>query len=129
MLDRLFGGDNYAARVHTLDAASLRQQAIANNLANAETPNYKRQEVKFEEQLSKALDNSTRATGTGKTGFGNIKPSVVKIGETTTRMDGNNVNMELESAHLAETAMKFDVIAQSLSGYYSSLKNVIAGGR
>ncbi len=127
MLDKLFGGDRYAAQTHSLEAASLRHQVISNNLANAETPNYKRQDVRFEEELAKALDHET--VGSRKTGFGSIRPAVVKVGGTSTRLDGNNVNMELEAAHLAENTLKYEVMTQSLSGYYSGLKGVINGGR
>ncbi|MBC7528206.1 MAG: flagellar basal body rod protein FlgB [Chthonomonadaceae bacterium] len=129
MLDRLFGGDRYAAQTHALDAASLRHQAISNNLANVETPHYKRQEVRFEEQLAQALDNKSKF-GMGRKGeIGNVRATITRIGDTTSRTDGNNVTMELEAAHLAENEMKYSVLTQSLGGYYSALKGVINGGR
>ena len=126
MLERLFGGDAFQAQTRALDASALRHQAIAHNLANANTPRFKRQEVQFETELSRAL-NATDKTGTGS--VSSVQPRLVTVGGTSGRADGNNVNLELESAKLAENAMRFEVLSQSVGGYFSGLKNVINGGR
>ena len=55
MFDKLFGGDIFVASTRALDAYALRHQTISNNLANINTPGYKRQEVRFEDQLAGAL--------------------------------------------------------------------------
>ena len=126
MIEKIFGGDTFIASARALDAAALRQQVIAHNLANANTPRFKRQDVQFEAQLSQALDR--KQTG-GESSVSSVAPRVITVGATSTRPDGNNVNMELESVKLAENAIRFEVMSQSVGSYFSGLKMVINGGR
>ena len=130
MLERLFGGDNFLAQTRALDASALRHQTIAHNLANANTPNFKRQEVQFETQLAQTLDAGKRSGPKfGASPVSEVQARLVTISNTSSKADGNNVNLELESAHLAENALRFEVLSQSVTGYFSGLKNVINGGR
>ena len=64
MIDALFSGANYQGVKKMLDATTLRQEAIASNLANIETPHYKRMDVQatFASELSRAI-----GTGSGHT--------------------------------------------------------------
>lgn len=129
MLDKLFGGDKYAAMTRALDAASLRQQVISHNLANANTPNYKRQEVQFESQLARALAKANDPCAPACEPVSTLRPRIVTLNTTSTRTDGNNVNMELEMSNLSINTLRYEGITQSVGGYFSSLKNVISGGR
>ena len=54
-------------------------------------------------------------------------PSVVTINTTSERADGNNVNMEMENVNLAINTLRFEVLSQSLGGYFGGLKTVING--
>ena len=126
MLERLFGGDAFQAQTRALDASALRHQAIAHNLSNANTPHFKRQEVQFETELSRALGSSEKSSAGSVSA---VQPRLVTVNSTSGRADGNNVNLELESAKLAENAMRFEVLSQSVGGYFTGLKNVINGGR
>lgn len=121
----------------SLDAVSLRHKAISNNIANINTPNYKRQLVNFEEQLAKYLDSSENLPvkktnplhiSTVKSTFLEIKP-VIQEENTTLRTDGNNVDMDLELSILAENTVKFNVLSQTINKKYSLLRSVIRGGR
>jgi flagellar basal-body rod protein FlgB len=126
MLDKLFGGTAYQAVNRALDAAALRHEVIANNLANINTPGYKRQEVRFEEQLSAALAQG--ASGSAVTSLpANLKPEVVTVANTSLRADGNNVDPEAENVALATNTLRFEMLAQSTAGYFASLKSVING--
>lgn len=127
MFDKIFGGDTYIAQTRALDASTLRHQVISHNLANANTPNYKRQEVLFESQLSNALEQRNR--GTGASPVAQVKPQVVAVGGTSARADGNNVNLESEAAALAENTLRYEALSQNVGGYFSALKSVINGGR
>ncbi len=129
MFDKIFGGDTYTAQTRALDASTLRHQVISHNLANANTPNYKRQEVLFEAQLSSALDRRDRGGAMGASAVSKVQPQVVTVGGTSTRADGNNVNLESESVSLAENTLRYEVLSQSVGGYFSALKSVISGGR
>lgn len=128
MIERLFGGDTFLANVRALDAAALRQQVIANNLANVNTPNFKRQEVLFEESLSRALAAKSDPCARPLTQpIGNLRPQIVTVNTTSARADGNNVDMELENVNLATNQIRFEVLAQSVGGYFAKLNSVISG--
>ena len=76
MLDRLFGGDTFVASTRALDAYALRHQAISNNLANINTPGYKRQTVRFEDQLAGALCRKIVARAAGLKSVSDIQPTI-----------------------------------------------------
>ncbi|HZP81733.1 MAG TPA: flagellar basal body rod protein FlgB [Chthonomonadaceae bacterium] len=127
MLDRLFGGDTFVATTRALDAAALRHQVIANNLANVNTPGYKRQEVQFEAQLARALAQRDNPCVRACTPISAIKPQVVTINTTSMRNDGNNVDMETEMVQLAANTLTFEALSDRIAGYFSGLKAVING--
>ncbi len=87
----------------TLDATVLRQKAIASNIANVETPGYKRAAVSFEGELKRVLDRSR-----GPQALDAVK-SLQPIRQTDTqspaRPDGNNVNIDAEIADLNKTVL------------------------
>lgn len=128
MLDRIFGGDSFIANIHALDAASLRHQVIANNLANATTPNYKRQDVSFESQLKSALDRrDSPFAGLAGTSVGSVQAKVITVNSTSERADGNNVDLETENANLATNTLRYEALTQMVGGYFTGLKAVISG--
>lgn len=128
MIERLFGGDAFLANVRALDAAALRQETIAHNLANANTPNFKRQEVLFEDRLARALDRKNDPCNRGLAEpVSAIRPQVVTVNTTSARADGNNVDMELENVNLATNNVRFGLLAQSVGGYFGKLNLVING--
>lgn len=130
MFEKIFGGDRFLAQTRALDASSLRHQVISHNLANANTPNYKRQDVVFETQLSRAMEQDRRCgVGRGSSAVSGVTPQVVTLKTTSTRMDGNNVDLEAEAVSLAENTLRYEVLSQSVGGYFSGLKSVINGGR
>ncbi len=125
MLDKIFGGDVFVASTHALDASALRQQTIAHNLANANTPGFKRQEVQFEDRLSRALAHRSDPCAAAREAVSAVQPSIVTVGGTSERADGNNVNMETENVNLAANTLRFEVLSQSVAGYFTGLKTVI----
>ena len=111
------------------DAAWLRNEAIANNIANVDTPYYKRQDVNFEDALSQALK---------WTHFGDLDRQVHNVSmrrlsvSTYTdipawsyRVDDNNVDIDTESAELAANQIKYNGIADSIRAEFQNLKTVI----
>lgn len=122
----------------SLDTASLRHKTISNNLANINTPKYKRHLVNFEAQLAKYIqkENSIPLKKTNELHFSRekinhleIKPFVEEDKRTSQRIDGNNVDMDLELAMLAANTVKFNVLSQTINKKYSMLRSVIQGGR
>lgn len=119
----------------SLDATWLRNSAIANNIANVDTPNYKRQDVKFESVLkdyysgSNLTMNKTNDKHFGFNGLDSLEPSIEVKNDTSYRMDDNNINMDVESAELAKNAIKFNFLADQLTGHLRRLKIAISNGR
>ncbi len=119
-----------------LDAAWLRNQAISNNISNVDTPNYKAYRVKFEDMLKDAVENrSIQGYRTNKkhipVGGGrldNVKPVVSRVNNTSTREDGNNVDIDTEMANLVKNNIMYQALADQISGKFERLKNVINGG-
>lgn len=124
------------ALIKQLDASSLRQKIIANNIANINTPQFKKSRVSFEENLKKAISSknidlrkshSSHITITPK--LSQIKPEVLEVKNTRMRGKGNNVDLEQEMVNLSRNALTYQTIGQVLNGRISTLEHVINGGR
>ncbi len=111
------------------DAAWMRNETIANNIANASTPGYKRHEVSFESTLERALQSTGKTTLSGK--VKNIDLSSVKMDvyedakNFSYRLDGNNVDPDTENIALAENQIKYQALMDSINNEFSNLKMVI----
>ena len=127
MFDKLFGGANFIASTRALDAYSLRHQAISNNLANVNTPGYKRQVVNFEAQLAGALSADKKGSLGAMAAIAHLKPSISTVSNTSERGDGNNVNVEIEQSAIALNTLQFETLAQQVTGYFKGLESVISG--
>lgn len=111
-----------------LDAAWLRNNVISQNIANVDTPGYKRKVVRFEEFL-----NNEMKTGKINSGQSKIYPDGISVTEdpssSSYRSDGNNVDIEHEMALLAANNLRYNTLIQRINGNFSKLKSVIRGGR
>ena len=111
------------------DAAALRNELIANNIANQDTPGYKRQDVNFEAQLTKAMHNSKYISIESK--VANLRNSALKPRQYTDyenysyRLDGNNVDPEQEQVALASNQLKYEGLMKSISSEFSNLTTVM----
>ena len=97
-----------------LNAAQLRSKTIANNIANINTPNYKRKYVKFEETL-----NNVNKTG---------KIEVKTDTSGAVRTDGNNVDMDLEKVNQAANTLMYNALITQANSKLNMTKSVISGG-
>ena len=127
MIDRIFGGDAFVAQARALDASSLRQELIANNLANVNTPGFKRQDVAFEAKLSHALSERKQPGSAGASAVEGVRPEVITQSGTSRRADGNNVDMETENVNAAINTLRYEALSQMVGGYFGGLKAVISG--
>ena len=100
-------------------AESLRQQAIANNIANLETPGYRRVDVKFEELLAKALDCP------GSVKFDEIKPELYQPKQTPVKSNGNDVNIETEVGEMVKNTLRHEAYVRLLSKKYRQIELAI----
>ena len=90
-----------------LSGSSLRQSVLANNLANANTPNYKRSDVNFGATLAQAMGGINPAASIRDTRFA---PQVDT--SAAERADGNNVDVATEMASLSENSLTFQTLAE-----------------
>jgi len=123
MIDALFHGENYQLARQLLDAAVLRHQGIASNIANAETPGYKRVDLApdFTTQLAAAMNGDEP---------GSRSPAPRLMEDTTAtsaRPDGNNVQMEKELMLLARNNTEHSFLSQVVSYNLRSLRVAISG--
>lgn len=110
-----------------LDASWLRNEVISNNIANDDTPGYKRKTVKFEEFLSGEMK-----TGKISKGQTRLKSSDIMVSHDYStlsyRSDGNNVDIENEMAELATNSLRYNTLIQKMNGDFQNLRKVIRGG-
>ncbi len=111
------------------DASWLRNQAISNNIANATTPGYKRQDVAFESVLQKALGSSKYESTDAKVSRltnRSLSPTVfTDYSNYSYRLDGNNVDIENENVYLAENQLKYQGLLTSITQEFTNLKTVM----
>jgi len=106
-----------------LNGLSVRNDVAQNNIANDDTPNFKKSAVYFEDSLQKALLNAER---TGSLDLSGVTPSVRRIRENYSyRLDGNNVDVELEMAALYQTQMKYETLLMGVTGYYRRINTAL----
>ena len=98
-----------------MNVTSLRQKLVASNIANADTPGYKTQDVDFQASLRSALDGGS--------------PQPIEVSGLAVKNDGNNVNLDREARLLAENAMRFNVAASLMHSDLQQLKEAIQGGK
>ncbi len=116
------GGPNLDLLARMLDASSLRGRVIQGNLANGNTPGFKRKVVQFEEQLAQALERNPRQAQS-------LRPQVTNDEITPGKPDGNNVNMELEMNAMRENRLTFETFATILQSNLGLIDAAIREGR
>lgn len=111
------------------DASWLRNDAISNNLANVDTPGYKRQDVDFESQLAQALKRSRYKTMDAKVAdvkTNRLSPvTYTDYAGFSYRLDGNNVDVDTEGAYLAKNQIVYQGLVQSISQEFKNLQSVM----
>ena len=97
-------------------AESLRQKAIANNIANLETPGYRRIDVKFEELLAKALDSP------GAVELSEVEPQTHQPKQTPVKSNGNDVNLESEVGQMVKNSLRYKAYIRLLNKKYRQIE-------
>ena len=93
---------------------SERQKLAASNIANADTPGYKTQDIDFQRELSNAMAGG--------------QPAATEVPGLRVRNDGNNVSIDRESRLLAENALRFNIASNLLRSQLKSIRTAIDGG-
>jgi len=124
MIEAIFNQPNYLAAKKTLDAVALRQEAIGANLANLETPGYKRVDLApaFQRELERAC--ASREPGQ----FASLKPTLaVDPTAMPHGLDGNTVSLEQEMMQLNQNMITHTLETQLVTGTLQKLRMAITG--
>lgn len=131
----MIGSDayNYVNILNKAAGASwTKNEIIANNLANVDTPNYKRKDLEFESFLAEALTDTTTKNMDKKVANINSNLSSLKSRIYTEyssldyRYDGNNVDVDTESAYLADNQIRYYTLLDSMTHEFNRLKSVLS---
>lgn len=125
MIDPVFSSTNYQLARNLLDAAALRHEAIAANVANAETPGYRRVDVApdFATQLRASLKSGNLAGAQGA-----LSPRLAVDNQArSVRPDGNTVDIENELLAMNRNAVEHEFLSEIVSGNLKQLRLAITG--
>jgi flagellar basal-body rod protein FlgB len=130
----MFGDSTIGTIGGWLRGLSQRQDAISNNIANIDTPGYQREEAPFETELARQIGSGTQqlltsdprhiAVGSRLSNQLGMDPAQLL---TSSRMDGNNVDIDQEMVSLSETQMRYQAATSALNIKLNTLKDVIQG--
>jgi len=111
------------------DASWIRNEAIANNIANVDTPGYKRQDVNFEEQLRRAMKNSRYRSideRVDNIDLDRLNPITYRDHSSLSyRLDGNNVDIDTENVELASNQIRYQGLTDSITKHFEGLQLVM----
>lgn len=130
-------GKNMAIMHRAMDVGVLRYNVISDNLANADTPNFKRTDVTFESQLKRALDSETKRVPEGalthsrhipfnrSLDWRQVQPRRQLDFLSTTDNNGNNVNAEAETMAALQTQMTYSLLSSAMSTQFNQISLVV----
>ena len=122
---RFSGADGYIRAA--LTGLASRQRAVANNVANVDTPNFKASEVRFEDALRTAVARRQPGTAPAQAALDAAATRTSFVDGTTTRADGNNVDVDREMELLGETTLTYSALTQVMATRLGILRNVVGG--
>jgi flagellar basal-body rod protein FlgB len=97
-----------------MDLVSTRQKLVASNIANADTPGYKTQDIDFQKSFQSVLDGGSAQQA--------------DVPGLTTKNDGNNVDLDREARLLAENSLRFSIATNLMKAQLSTVKEAIKEG-
>lgn len=115
----------------SMDALWQRERVIADNIANATTPGYKRKVLSFEEELAQKLDSVRfkKNKREVRDAIASTEFIIAKDDKTTMNVDGNNVELDEEYLLLMETAKQYEYAERLLTDKFNRLRYAIKGGQ
>jgi flagellar basal-body rod protein FlgB len=97
-----------------MDLLSARQKLVASNVANADTPGYRTQDIDFQSEFLNATGGS---------------PHAMEVSDLPVKNDGNNVSLDREARLLAENALRFQVASQLMKSQLRAVRSAIQEGK
>lgn len=106
-----------------------KQQVTTHNIANVDTPGYKAKYVTFEDELQSRLNklNQGATSSQIRRTVNQVNPKIQESKGETARLDGNNVDMDVEQVELARTTMQYQYLLDSVNKDISRLRTIIRG--
>jgi flagellar basal-body rod protein FlgB len=105
-----------------IKAETLRQKAISNNVANLQTPGYRRLGVKFEQMLSKAIESSG---DTENINLDELKAELYQPKNTAVGPNGNDVSLEAEVGDMVKNSIRYRAFIKLLTKKYAQIDEAI----
>lgn len=104
-----------------MNLLSVRQKLVASNIANADTPGYRTQDIDFRAEFLQELN--------GQECSGPVSPQTIEPEGLSVKADGNNVSLDRESRLLAENAIRFQVAASLARSELHTIQSAIEEGK
>jgi len=111
-----------------LDVAWKRNEIISENIANVDTPRYKRKDVQFKDYFTSELKRSGISGLKSRLSGGEDIKIVYDNSNYSYRLDGNNVDIEREMAIMAENTIRYYTLINRINGQLSKIRTIIKGG-
>ncbi|MDE6874592.1 MAG: flagellar basal body rod protein FlgB [Lachnospiraceae bacterium] len=112
------------------DACWVRNTVLNNNLANVSTPDFKRSDITFEEYLKKELSSGINVRmdkAVANVNLDNLKTTTyIDQKELSYRLDGNNVDVDVEEANLAQNSIRYYTLLDSMTQEFARIKMVLS---
>ena len=105
-----------------LDGVSLRQQVIADNIANIDTPGFRATSVDFESQLKAAIDDGTFESGTRVDAGATTTPTDTPVGA-----NGNNVDLRKETMAAMQSQFQYQILTRAVTERFNLIKTAATG--
>lgn len=140
----MFEGTSYAKTMNIskrlLDTYAIRGEVIADNIANVSTPNFKRSDVTFEHELTRALNSEKKNMLVAKTtnekhipfeipmDYKKVSPNITVDYDTSYRNDLNNIDIDKEMSEEAKNTMRYQMFTQIVNQQHKLIRKVIGVG-
>lgn len=118
----LFSNSSISQLQRALDMTSMSQNLTSQNIANADTPNYKAKHLVFSNLLKNSMSNQK-----GSSISNNLAARVVEDQSTSMQNNGNNVDLDKEMTDLAKNQLQYQTLVELLNSQFSDIKTVIRG--
>jgi flagellar basal-body rod protein FlgB len=110
-----------------LKLATTRQEAIASNMANVDTPGYRTRDLNFQAEMHKAMESGSSSLTNSDSPF-TQHAAIKQVKGLMERPDGNNVNLDREGMLMSETQLQYQMGVQLIKRQFHSIMSAISGG-
>lgn len=125
MANGLLGAPGVQSLMASLQVLAARQRALAQDVANVDTPGYRAVDVNFPAAMARALSEQNAAGGTGLVDLASL-PTAVAPGMM--RVDGNGVDVDKSMVDIAQTSTWYSAVSQDLQQQLAMMRTVVSDG-